>query len=70
LNTLGGALSVETKSGITRGGTSLELSGGSFGRKVAELEHGGSNSKGFNWFLISFSTSEGMLFLSLFTDSL
>jgi outer membrane cobalamin receptor len=51
LNTLGGALSIQTKDGSTQPGTSLELSGGSFGRKIAELEHGGSNSKGLSWYL-------------------
>jgi outer membrane receptor protein involved in Fe transport len=51
LNTLGGALSIHTKSGRTQPGTSLQLSGGSFGRKIAELEHGGSMANGFHWFL-------------------
>ena len=51
LNTLGGALAVETKSGRTQPGTSLQLSGGSFGRKVAEIEHGGANGKGLDWYL-------------------
>lgn len=51
LNTLGGALSIETKDGLHHPGTMLELSGGSIGRKIAELQHGGSNSKGLNWFL-------------------
>src|SRR5205823_3911788 len=30
--------------------TTLQLSGGSFGRRQTEFEHGGSNSKGLNWF--------------------
>jgi len=51
LNTLGGALAVDTKSGQTHPGTSLQMSGGSFGRRVAELEHGGANSKGLDWYL-------------------
>ena len=50
LNTLGGALSVQTKDGRTHPGTSLQLSGGGFGRKVAELEHGGANAKGLSWY--------------------
>jgi outer membrane receptor protein involved in Fe transport len=50
LNTLGGAISLQTKDGRSHPGTALELSGGSFGRKMAELEHGGSNSKGFSWY--------------------
>ncbi len=51
LNTLGGALSVHTKSGRTQPGTSLQLTGGSFARKNAELEHGGSAANGLHWFL-------------------
>lgn len=41
LNTLGGALSIRTKDGISNPGTSVELSGGSFGRKAVQVEHGG-----------------------------
>lgn len=52
LNTLGGALSLRTKDGRGQPGTSLQLSGGSFGRKVAELEHGGSRQS-FDWYLAS-----------------
>ena len=51
LNTLGGAISLRTKDGIGHPGTALQLSGGSFGRKVADFEHGGSAPKGLNWFL-------------------
>jgi outer membrane receptor protein involved in Fe transport len=51
LNTLGGAISLQTKDGHGGNHTELNLSGGSFGRKVAEFEHGGSNSKGLNWYL-------------------
>lgn len=40
LNTLGGALSLQTKSGDTHPGTELELEGGSFGRISAGLSHG------------------------------
>ncbi|MEO8370802.1 MAG: TonB-dependent receptor [Candidatus Solibacter sp.] len=50
LNTLGGALSIETKDGRRDPGVTLQVSGGSFGRKTAELEYGGSNSKGLSWF--------------------
>lgn len=53
LNTLGGAISIETKNGRTHPGTTLALSSGSFGRKMGELEHGGSNSHGLNWYLAS-----------------
>ncbi len=50
LNTLGGALSVETKDGNRAPGTSISVNGGSFGRRAGEIEHGGSNSKGLNWY--------------------
>src|SRR6202158_227998 len=49
LNTLGGALSIETKNGLSAPGTTLALSGGSFGRRAGEFEHGGSNAKGLSW---------------------
>lgn len=52
LNTLGGALSVRTKDGVSHPGSSISLSGGSFGRKLADLEHGGSAGS-LNWFLAS-----------------
>ena len=53
LNTLGGTVAMETKSGRRHPGTSVQISGGSFGRKVAELEHGGSNQRGFDWYSAS-----------------
>jgi iron complex outermembrane recepter protein len=43
LNTLGGAVAVYTKSGAQYPGGGLEVSGGSFGRRNAELEWGGSH---------------------------
>jgi outer membrane receptor protein involved in Fe transport len=51
LNTLGGALSLQTKDGRSQPGFSLALSGGSFGRKTAELEYGGSSAKGLSWYM-------------------
>jgi len=42
LNTLGGALAIYTKSGAQYPGGGVEVSGGSFGRKTAELEWGGA----------------------------
>ena len=41
LNTLGGALSVLTKSGFSYPGYSARVLGGSFGRKIGEFEAGG-----------------------------
>ena len=40
LNTLGGALALQTKSGLTHPGTEAELSGGSFGRVSVDVSHG------------------------------
>lgn len=50
LNTLGGAVSLRTKDGRDHAGTALSLYGGSFGRRVAELEHGGSISPTLHYF--------------------
>ena len=50
LNTLGGALSIQTKDGNTAPGTAVQVSGGSYGRKTVDFEHGGSNSKGLSWY--------------------
>ena len=55
LNTLGGALSVQTKSGKQYPGTKLEAYGGSFGRRAGGFETGGefgeSLGGGFDYFL-------------------
>lgn len=51
LNTLGGALSITTKNGLTHPGWSGDVLYGSSGRKAVEGEWGGSKSNGFNWFL-------------------
>jgi outer membrane receptor protein involved in Fe transport len=50
LNTLGGALSVQTKSGHDNPGTQLEAYGGSFGRRSFEGESGGEAGP-FDYFL-------------------
>lgn len=49
LNTLGGALSMRTKDGYTNPGNSLQISGGSYGRRTTEFEHGGSKGR-LNWY--------------------
>ncbi len=49
LNTLGGALSIRTKDGYTNPGNSLQIAGGSYGRRTAEFEHGGSKGR-LNWY--------------------
>jgi outer membrane receptor protein involved in Fe transport len=50
LNTLGGAVAVYTKSGAQFPGGSVELSGGSFGRRTGEVEWGGSSGV-LDWFV-------------------
>ncbi|MBK7646389.1 MAG: TonB-dependent receptor [Betaproteobacteria bacterium] len=49
LNTLGGALSMRTKSGFSHPGGKIEFSGGSFNRTNTELEYGGNNGT-FGWY--------------------
>ena len=52
LNTLGGALSVHTKSGAENPGTSATLSGGSWGRRALEFETGGVvKAKNLDYFI-------------------
>lgn len=55
LNTLGGALALETKRGDTHPGGSAEIYGGSFGRHGGAVEHGGQH-EAFSWYL----AAEGM----------
>lgn len=43
LNTLGGALSIRTKSGAQYPGTEARLTGGSFGRRALEAQQGGAS---------------------------
>jgi iron complex outermembrane receptor protein len=45
LNTLGGALSVQTKSGFAFPGSSARFAGGSFGRRSVEAETGGHGGR-------------------------
>lgn len=58
LNTLGGALSVQTKSGLSHPGGSVEAQGGSFGRRTFELEHGGSTGD-WNYFFTANQFRDG-----------
>jgi len=51
LNTLGAALAVETKDGITAPGFDGAVTYGSSGRKAIEASYGGGKASGFNWFL-------------------
>jgi outer membrane receptor protein involved in Fe transport len=52
LNTLGGALALQTKSGRSHAGTTVQASYGSDARKLFEVEHGGQlTSQRFHWYL-------------------
>jgi len=51
LNTLGGAIAVQTKSGLTSPGTLAQTTLGSNQRRSVEMEHGGRNNKGLHWFV-------------------
>ncbi|KPK33473.1 MAG: hypothetical protein AMJ66_05390, partial [Betaproteobacteria bacterium SG8_40] len=50
LNTLGGALSINTKSGFQYPGGSVTALGGSWGRKSAQVEYGGHGEKN-DWYV-------------------
>ena len=51
LNTLGGALAIQTKTGTTAPGTSVQAIYGSDVRRSIEFEHGGSKASGLNWYV-------------------
>lgn len=53
LNTLGGALVMRTKDGQSQPGTSINFSGGSFGRLTGDVENGGSTRSGLHWYAAS-----------------
>lgn len=57
LNTLGGALSIRSKSGENFPGTALEATLGSFGRRKLEAEHGGSRDE-LGWYVSGSAFSE------------
>lgn len=57
LNTLGGVLTVQTKSGFAFPGTAARLEGGSFGRRVAEFEHGGHGERA-DWYVAGNATDD------------
>ncbi len=50
LNTLGGALSVRTKSGNSHPGFNAQALGGSYGRQAYQAEYGGSSGN-FDWYV-------------------
>lgn len=51
LNTLGGALALQSKDGQRFGGTEVQVLGGQFGRRAVEFEHGGARADGLHWFV-------------------
>ncbi|MBV8037465.1 TonB-dependent receptor [Roseateles sp.] len=51
LNTLGGALALQTKDGLVHPGTSLQLLAGSHSRGAVEFEHGGHDDDGLHWYV-------------------
>lgn len=50
-NSLGGALSIRTKDGVSDPGFEIEGGIGSFNRRTLEAQAGGVTKGGFNWFL-------------------
>jgi outer membrane receptor protein involved in Fe transport len=56
LNTLGGALSIRTKNGKTNPGGEAEITGGSWGRKTAQIEQGGTLGSNLDYY---FSANAG-----------
>ena len=51
LNTLGGALSIQTKNGRSHPGGSIQAIYGSHVRRALEFEYGGADSAGWNWYV-------------------
>ncbi len=51
LNTLGGALAIQTKDGRTSAGTSVRAIYGSSVRRSVEVEQGGSHANGLHWYV-------------------
>jgi len=58
LNTLGGALSIETKSGRSDPGTTVEMSYGAHARGSADLQTGGAEGA-FDWYLNAHYFTDG-----------
>ncbi len=59
LNTLGGALAIHTKSGLTHPGGSIQTYGGSFGRQAVEFEQGGQSGPWNYFFTGNFLSEKG-----------
>lgn len=50
LNTLGGAIALQTKDGYSHPGAAIQATYGSYQRRSVEFEIGGHNDKGLHWF--------------------
>src|SRR5439155_11678967 len=59
LNTLGGVLTIQTKSGFAFPGTALRLAGGAFGRRSAEEETGGHGEHADYFAAVNLHNEEG-----------
>jgi outer membrane receptor protein involved in Fe transport len=51
LNTLGGAIAIQTKDGRANAGTTVQGTVGSHLRRAIEIEHGGSKGAGLDWYI-------------------
>ena len=58
LNTLGGAISIQTKSGRTNPGGQVELYGGSWGRVAGSAEYGGIAANNIDFFIAANAFTE------------
>lgn len=58
LNTLGGALSIQTKSGLTHPGGAVEVYAGSWDRRAGSAEYGGALDNGVDYFVSANSFRE------------
>lgn len=58
LNTLGGALSITTKNGRTSPGGTAEVTLGSWGRKTAQIEQGGTIGQNLDYYLTGNVTND------------
>ena len=59
LNTLGGAISIQTKDGLSAPGNHLQTKVGANNLFAAEFQTGGSDYSGLNWFLLGSRFSDG-----------
>lgn len=58
LNTLGGALAITTKNGRSHPGGEAELMGGSWGRKSAQIEQGGTIGENLDYYVTGNATND------------